>query len=103
MVGNKIALNTLRAILDKKSMAPTIYIFEGASGVGKTALAKFFLKELTGTAPKKFNPNAYSEIPDWDDLGTSPIIFEESTRIPKESWDTLCNICLLYTSDAADE
>jgi hypothetical protein len=92
MVGNKVALNTLRAILDKKDMAPQLYIFEGASGVGKTALAKFFLKELTGTAPKKFNPNAYSEIPEWGDLGSSPIIFEEAVRIPKESWDTICNI-----------
>ena len=92
IVGNKIALTTLRAILEKKDKAPTMYIFEGASGVGKTALTKFFLKELTGCSPKKFNINSYADIPEWDDLGNFPVIFEEAARIPKESWDTICNI-----------
>ncbi len=92
VVGNRLALNTLRAILDKKGMAPRIYIFEGPSGVGKTAIAKFFLKELSGESPKKFNIEAYANIPDWEDLGESPVLFEEAVRIPKDSWDHICKI-----------
>lgn len=91
VVGNKSAINTLRAILNKKEMAPKMYIFEGVSGVGKTAISRFFLKELTGVAPKKFNTHSYLEIPSWGNMGDAPIVFEDANRIPKDSWDTICN------------
>ena len=43
IAGNKLALTTLGAMLVKKEMAPKAYIFDGPSGVGKTAVAKLFL------------------------------------------------------------
>ena len=91
IVGNKSAINTLRAILNKREMSPKMYIFEGVSGVGKTAIAKFFLKELTGVSPKRFNTQSYADIPSWGDMGEAPILFEDASRIPKDSWDTICN------------
>lgn len=92
IVGNPHSLELLRAILGNLDRAPLAYVFEGASGTGKSTIAKLFFKQMF---PENkivvVQPDHFSQVLQQEDLTEYPcMIWDHANCLSKEQADQLC-------------